>query len=183
MGIEEVLIAPRSPWQNAFAERVIGTSARVPGPGHRPQRAASVQDPRRLPRALPPVALPPFSNPRGGARSVRSSPWLSVGSPALLKEHSLSDPKRGLNFLLAEARVRARHAAQPRSTASPRVRPRRDAGTLQRGGGGRARDQRGGVLQAPVTRSGRHGGVPQEELRPRRPGERVSLREAPAALP
>ena len=26
MGIEEVLTAPRSPWQNAFVERVIGAS-------------------------------------------------------------------------------------------------------------------------------------------------------------
>jgi transposase InsO family protein len=28
MGIEEVLIAPRSPWQNPFAERVIGSIRR-----------------------------------------------------------------------------------------------------------------------------------------------------------
>ena len=28
MGIEEVLTAPRSPWQNAFVERVIGSIRR-----------------------------------------------------------------------------------------------------------------------------------------------------------
>ncbi|MFC1889001.1 integrase core domain-containing protein [Thermodesulfobacteriota bacterium] len=28
MGIEEVLIAPRSPWQNPYAERVIGSIRR-----------------------------------------------------------------------------------------------------------------------------------------------------------
>jgi len=32
MGIEDVLTAPRSPWQNPFAERVTGTS------GVRPER-------------------------------------------------------------------------------------------------------------------------------------------------
>jgi hypothetical protein len=32
MGIKQVLAAPRSPWQRAYLERVIGTiSARVPG--------------------------------------------------------------------------------------------------------------------------------------------------------
>jgi hypothetical protein len=33
MGIEEVLTAPRSPWQNPFAERVIGSIRRECRPG------------------------------------------------------------------------------------------------------------------------------------------------------
>jgi transposase InsO family protein len=39
MGIREVLTAPRSPWQNPYAERFIGFPAtRVPGPHHGLQR-------------------------------------------------------------------------------------------------------------------------------------------------
>jgi hypothetical protein len=29
MGIEEVLTAPRSPWQNAYVERIIGSIRRI----------------------------------------------------------------------------------------------------------------------------------------------------------
>jgi transposase InsO family protein len=38
LGIEEVLTAPRSPWQNAFVERVIEHPARLPGSCHRVER-------------------------------------------------------------------------------------------------------------------------------------------------
>jgi transposase InsO family protein len=34
MEIREVLTAPRSPWQNPYAERFIGSLRRVPGPHH-----------------------------------------------------------------------------------------------------------------------------------------------------
>jgi hypothetical protein len=30
MGIEEVLIAPKSPWQNPYVERVIGSIGSIP---------------------------------------------------------------------------------------------------------------------------------------------------------
>ena len=36
MGMEEVLTAPRSPWQNPFVERLVGVHpTRVPGPRYR----------------------------------------------------------------------------------------------------------------------------------------------------
>ncbi len=36
MGMEEVLTAPRSPWQNPFVERLVGSiPSRVPGPRYR----------------------------------------------------------------------------------------------------------------------------------------------------
>jgi hypothetical protein len=38
MGLEEVLTASRSPWQNAYAERFIGSARRVPRSRHRLQR-------------------------------------------------------------------------------------------------------------------------------------------------
>src|SRR3989441_364087 len=38
IGIAEVLTAPRSPWQNPLAERVIGTPPRAPRPRDRPER-------------------------------------------------------------------------------------------------------------------------------------------------
>ena len=42
MGIEEVLTAPRSPWQNAFVERLIGSIRRgLSGSCHRFERASS----------------------------------------------------------------------------------------------------------------------------------------------
>ncbi len=62
MGIEEVLTAPRSPWQNPF--RRAGDrqrSPRVSGPGHRPRRTALGEAPRRILRALPPLALSPLA--------------------------------------------------------------------------------------------------------------------------
>ena len=42
LGIEEVLCAPRSPWQNAYAERLIGSiRRRMPGSGYRRPRVGS----------------------------------------------------------------------------------------------------------------------------------------------
>jgi putative transposase len=46
MGIEEVLIAPRSPWQNPFVERAIGTLRREPSGG--PPAAARLPHATRL---------------------------------------------------------------------------------------------------------------------------------------
>jgi putative transposase len=49
MGIEEVLTALRSPWQNAFVERMIGSiRAGLPGPYRRTERATFETDPERL---------------------------------------------------------------------------------------------------------------------------------------
>jgi transposase InsO family protein len=42
MGIAEVKTAPRSPWQNAYAERIIGSyPSRIPGLRNRVQRVPS----------------------------------------------------------------------------------------------------------------------------------------------
>ena len=57
IGIEEVLTAPRSPWQNPYAETPRGIGPpRMPRPRHRPRRAAPVPDPEVLLRLLPSVA-------------------------------------------------------------------------------------------------------------------------------
>ena len=60
MGIEEVVIAARSPWQSPYVERMIGSIRRecldnVVVLGERHLR----RDPRGLPLSLPPLALPP----------------------------------------------------------------------------------------------------------------------------
>jgi hypothetical protein len=68
MGIEEVLTAPQSPWQNPFAERLIG-SIRRGCLNHvaRPRRATPPPHPDPIPRLLPSGAYPP----RAGQRRTR----------------------------------------------------------------------------------------------------------------
>ena len=72
MGIEEVLTAPRSPWQNPFVERVIGyPSPRVPRPRHRVERALVAPPPPAVPRLLSRMAHSPLpgegcARPAGG---------------------------------------------------------------------------------------------------------------------
>jgi hypothetical protein len=54
MGIEEVLTAPQSPWQNPFVERLIGSiRARVPESRDRAGRATPPPSPDPLFRLLP----------------------------------------------------------------------------------------------------------------------------------
>jgi hypothetical protein len=43
--VKEVLAAPRSPWQRAYMERVIGSTPRVSGPCDRLQRSLSAPNP------------------------------------------------------------------------------------------------------------------------------------------
>ena len=63
--------APPARWQNPFAERVIGSNPpRMSGQHHRLERAAPPETPRRLLRALPPLAVPPLARhglPRASA--------------------------------------------------------------------------------------------------------------------
>jgi putative transposase len=60
MGIEQVLSAPRSPWQTPFVERLIGTLPRLPRSCDRPERTASQADPCPVSRLLPSVENSPF---------------------------------------------------------------------------------------------------------------------------
>ena len=65
MGIREVLTAPFRPWQNPFAERLIGSIRReVPRPLHRAGQAAPAAYPDRVLRVLSADAHAPFSRQR-----------------------------------------------------------------------------------------------------------------------
>ena len=64
MGIREVLTAPSRPWQNPFAERLIGSIRRERRPWHRAGRAAPAAYPDRVLRVLSADAHAPFSRQR-----------------------------------------------------------------------------------------------------------------------
>ena len=77
----------------------ISWSHRVPGPGHRPQRAAPAEAPRRLLPALPPLAMPPLpchglpsasACARARARVRRGGPRGRRPLPALRAARGLS---------------------------------------------------------------------------------------------
>ena len=70
IGIAEILAAPRSPWQNAFVERMIGNPPRGPRPRHRPQRATRARASAQLLPLLPRLAHAPRSR-QGRARTAR----------------------------------------------------------------------------------------------------------------
>jgi hypothetical protein len=74
MGIEEVLTAPHSPWQNPFAERLIGSIRRVPGPCRRSRRASPSTNPHGILRLLPLARWAAYRAPiaRRGPRDSRS---------------------------------------------------------------------------------------------------------------
>jgi hypothetical protein len=59
MGIEEVVTASRSPWQNAFVERV-DPAARLPRPRHRVERARVAPSPPAVSRLLSSMAHSPL---------------------------------------------------------------------------------------------------------------------------
>jgi len=62
MGIEEVLIAYRSPWQSPFVKETDRVyPSRVPRPRHRVGGEAPAANPRRVLPLLPPVANAPLS--------------------------------------------------------------------------------------------------------------------------
>lgn len=60
LGIEQILSAPRSPWQNPFVERLIGTvTTRLPGSCYRTERASPQARRCRISRLLPRLANAP----------------------------------------------------------------------------------------------------------------------------
>ena len=64
LGVEEVVTAARSPWQNACATADRLASAGVPGSHRRPRGDPSPPNPGRNLRVLQPGALPPFTGGR-----------------------------------------------------------------------------------------------------------------------
>jgi len=63
LDVEEVVTAARSPWQNAYAERLSGSLRReMPGSRRRPWRDPSPPDPGWVLRVLQPDALPPLAS-------------------------------------------------------------------------------------------------------------------------
>ena len=74
MGVEEVVTAPRSPWQNPYVERLIGQrEARMPGPFDHPQRAAFAAHSWLIPRLLSRFKDPPVDRQGHTGWSTRSA--------------------------------------------------------------------------------------------------------------
>ena len=72
MGIRDRPTAPRSPWQNGYAERLIGSIRRVPRPRDRFRRATPAPSPLRICRLLQshpnaPVLSQGCANPQSGS--------------------------------------------------------------------------------------------------------------------
>lgn len=100
MGMRQILIAPRAPWQNPFAERVIGSIRREPRPRRGARRAPSAPPAPRLPAVLqhraaasgprqqqPAAARRPAACPRARCGSLAG--W---GAASPLPARRLSDP-------------------------------------------------------------------------------------------
>jgi len=76
MSIVDLPTAPRSPWQNAYVERIIGSNpAGMPRSCHCPERASPATDPVILLRLLPSISDPLVAR----QRLPRSASCLSAG--------------------------------------------------------------------------------------------------------
>jgi hypothetical protein len=150
MGIEEVLTAPHSPWQNPFAERLIGSiPARVSQSRARAQRVTPPPHPDPIPRLLPsgadtslaregrPRLQDHRASRRGPDRTASGSrrPTPSLRSPSRVVEHPTvfcTGGRAGLAYLLSliiANPVDPPHGRQSEKFGSPVSRLARGRGT------------------------------------------------------
>ena len=158
MGVEEVVTAPRSPWQNPYVERLIGSvEARMPGPFDHPQRAAFAAHSWLIPRLLSRFKDPPVDRQghtgwtTRSAGRVRNGRFLAQGRRSA---SSLRTP-RGLT---TPARVRSIPLCGDVDAADIRMPLHRFAGTIRRN---KHRDDRAhGRLQNPLAQNDVRAGEP-----------------------
>jgi transposase InsO family protein len=111
IGIREVLIAPRSPWQNPYVERLIGSIRRELLDHVIVERATSAAPSPRVPRLLPrgeeaPLAGEGRSHPEDRAAAVDGQGRLDPGA------RRPSSPVRAPGGLTARGRTRASRPAR-----------------------------------------------------------------------
>ncbi len=93
MGITEVVTAPRSPWQNAYVERVIGSIRRMSGSHRDLQRAPSALRPVLVCRLLPKHPYPSFTR-QGLPRLTPDHATQARKDRRHPKSHRLASPLR-----------------------------------------------------------------------------------------
>ena len=129
MGIEEVLTAPRSPWQNAFVERFIGSApSRVSRSRDRVQRSgpAAADDPLLcVPRTVPHASVAGqrhADSSSGHAARAMAPSWRSRRSAASIIDTNAARPERPSRRRLDAHERRsstARHGLAATTTRQP----------------------------------------------------------------
>ena len=158
IGVEEVVTAPRSPWQNPYVERLIGSVRRkCPGPFDHPQRAAFAAHSWLIPRLLSRFKDPPVDRQghtgwtTRSAGRVRNGRFLAQGRRSA---SSLRTP-RGLT---TPARIRSIPLCGDVDAADIRMPLHSFAGMIRRN---KHRDDRAhGRLQNPLAQNDVRAGEP-----------------------
>ncbi len=109
LGVEKVVTAARSPWQNAYAEAHRLASAKVPGSCRRPRRDPPPPDPGWVPRLQQPGAMPQ-RRARGGDRSAQSRRGPHLGGGRGARRSTRHDGIRGWHIRRGAKRPRIRRS-------------------------------------------------------------------------